>query len=324
MKKKLLFGVVLLLTIGMTGCKKQVNITEDDLVTFNDSNLTITANDLYSELKEKYGTSILIDMIDKKILDQEYPDSDEINEYVSVQINSIKNYYKTEAEFLEYINNYGYKNEQELQDYFKLNYKRNLVVKDYLKSLLSDDDIKKYYDENITGDVTGSHILIEVNSSNSMTEDEKRTAKEEALSKAKEAIQKLNDGESWENVVKEYSDDAQTKNNGGSMGVFNTLELDDVTRQEYSKLQIGKYSENPVETEYGYEIFMKVEEKEKPELSTVKSKIIELLSNEKLTADSKLQYKGLIANREKYGFSILDEDLEVYYENTMNNLLRSE
>lgn len=326
MKKTLTFLVALILVISTLGCGKSTNLEGGDknLVTFEDSSLNIKTNDLYEKLKDKYGINFLIDMIDEKILNKEYIDNDEINDYVKIQVDTLRNYYKTEAEFLEYINNYGYKDVSELEEYFKLNYKRNLAIKDYLESTLSDDDIKKYYDEKIMGDITGSHILIEVNITDSMTEDEKRTAKDDALKKANEAIQKLKDGTTFSEVAKEYSTDAATKDNGGKMGTFNPLELDDVTRQEYEGLEVGAYSTEAVETEYGYEIFFKEAEKEKPSLDEVKSTIIEKLSDEKLATDSTLQYKGIEAIREKYGFSIQDEDLEVYYENTMNNLLSGE
>ena len=321
MKKILTIGIIVLLLT--TGCKKNITVG-GDLVTFNDKDLTITANDLYDSLKEKYGTSVLIDMMDTKILNKEFSDSDEINAYVDNQVESIRNYYSTESEFLEYIQQYGYQTEADLKEYFKLNYKRNLAVKDYIKTLISDDDIKKYYDEKITGDVTGSHILIEVKTNSSATEEEKRTTKEEALAKANEALEKLKNGEEFASVAKEYSDDEATRDQGGSMGTFSTLELDDVTRQEFTKLEVGKYSESPVETEYGYEIFMKELESDKPSIESVKSKIIEKITSEKLNLDSKLQYKGLTYIREKYGFEIKDEDLQVYYENTINNLLKSE
>lgn len=324
MKKTLTILVVVLLILT-TGCSKNTKLEggEKDLVTFNDSKLNISTNDLYEKLKDKYGINFLIDMLDEKILNKEYPDSDSINDYVNIQVNSLKNYYKTESEFLEYINNYGYKNEEELKEYFKLNYKRNLSVKDYLKTLITDDDINSYYENKITGDIEAKHILIEVKTTDSMTEDEKRTTKEEALKKANEAITKLNEGKTFDEVVKEYTDDDATKNNGGLMGFVNPTKLDDVTRQELTKLENGKYSTTPVETEYGYEIFLRVSSKEKPELKEVKTYIIETLADEKLTKDSKLQYKGLEYIRDKYGFKINDEDLEVYYENTMNNLLNS-
>ena len=325
MKKTLIVLGTVLLVFGSLGCEKKTELKggEDELVTFKDSKLNISTNDLYEKLKDKYGINFLIDMIDTNILNKEYEDSDSINDYVDIQVNSLRNYYKTETEFLEYINNYGYKNVDELKEYFKLNYKRNLVVKDYLKTLISDDDITNYYNDKITGDIEAKHILVEVKTTDSMTEDEKRTTKEDALKKAKEAITKLDEGKTFEEVSKEYSDDDATKNNSGSMGFVNTLNLDDVTRQELTKLEIGKYSTEPLETEYGYEIFLKVSVKDKPKLEEVKTHIIETLTDEKLTKDSKLQYKAMEYIRDKYEFSIKDEDLEIYYENTMNNLLNS-
>lgn len=326
MKKTLTIIVALILVLTTLGCDKKTNLEggEKSLVTFKDSSLNITTNDLYEKLKDKYGINFLIDMIDEKILNKEFPDSDEINDYVEIQVTTIKNYYETEAEFLEYINNYGYQNVDELKEYFKLNYKRNLAVYDYLESLISEEELKKYYDEKIMGDITGSHILIEVKTTDTMTEDEKRTAKDDALNKAKEAVTKLNEGKSFAEVAKEYSNDSLTSSLGGSMGTFNSLDLDDVTRQEFTKLEVGKYSTEPIETEYGYEIFLKEAEKEKPKYEEVKTKILKTLSDQKLSLDNKLQYKGIEAMREKYDFKISDEDLVVYYENTMNNLLRSE
>lgn len=325
MKKTLIIATTFLLIISTLGCSKETKLEggEKELVSFTDTKLNISTNDLYEKLKDKYGINFLIDMIDTKILDKEFPDSDSINDYVNIQVNSIKNYYKTETEFLEYINNYGYKNEDELKEYFKLNYKRNLAIKDYLKTLVSEDDINNYYNNKITGDIETKHILIEVKTTSSQTEEEKRTVKEEALKKAKEAIDKLNEGKSFDEVCKEYSGDDATKNMGGLMGFINTLNLDDVSRQELTKLKVGSYSTEALETEYGYEIFMKVSEKDKPKLEDVKTHIIETLADEKLTKDNKLQYKGLEYIRDKYGFSIKDEDLQVYYENTMNNLLNS-
>ena len=325
MKKTLIVLGTVLLVFGSLGCEKKTELKggENELVTFKDSKLNISTNDLYEKLKDKYGINFLIDMIDTNILNKEYEDSDSINDYVDIQVNSLRNYYSTETEFLEYINNYGYKNVDELKEYFKLNYKRNLVVKDYLKTLISDDDITNYYNDKVTGDIEAKHILIEVKTTDSMTEDEKRTTKEDALKKAKEAITKLDEGKTFEEVSKEYSDDDATKNNGGSMGFVNTLDLDDVTRQELTKLEVGKYSTEPLETEYGYEIFLKVSVKDKPKLEEVKTHIVENLTDEKLTKDSKLQYKAMEYIRDKYEFSIKDEDLEIYYENTMNNLLNS-
>lgn len=326
MKKIIICLLSVLILIGTTGCNNEIKLKEgnNDLVTFKNNDLNITVNDLYNDLKEKYGTSTIIDMIDTKILNKEYADDDATNDYVNIQIDSMKAYYDTEIEFINYINQYGYETEDDLREYLKLNYKRNLATNDYLETLITEDEIQSYYNNNISGDITASHILIEVKTNNSMTEDESRKVKEEALKKAKEVITKLDEGKSFKELAKEYSNDELTKENGGSMGTLNLLKVDDVTRQELQKLKVNEYSKEPLETEYGYEIFFKVNEKEKPELKDVKKTIIEKLSNEKLTDNNKLQYNALIDIRERYGFKINDSDLEVYYENMMNNLLREE
>ncbi len=325
MKKLLTVLLTLTLIMLTVGCKNKTSLKEgnDTLVSFKDSSLNIKTSDLYENLKEKYGINTLIDMLDKKILDKEYKDSDEIKSYVDTQVNSLKNYYNSNEEFLQYINNYGYKDEDELREYFKLNYKRNLAVEDYLEGKITDKEIDDYYNDKIMGDITGSHILIEVSTTDSMTDEEKRTAKEEAKTKADEALKKIKDGTSFEDVAKEYSQDEATNKNGGKMGTFNPNTLDDVTRQAYEKVKVGSYSD-VIETEYGYEIFLKEKEAEKPKKDEVKSYIIETLRDEKLAQDSKLQYEGLKAIREKYGFEIKDDDLELYYENTMNNLMKNE
>ena len=58
-------------------------------------------------------------------------------------------------------------------------------------------------------------------------------------------------------------------------------------------------------------------------MESVKTKIKTKLREEKLTTDSNLQYKGLMALRKEYGFNIQDDDLKTYYENTMTNLLKN-
>ena len=140
------------------------------------------------------------------------------------------------------------------------------------------------------------------------------------INKAKEAIQKIKDGTSFADVAKEYSDDDSNYDNGGKMGTFNTLELDDVTRQAFTKLKVGEYSTEAVETEYGYEIFLKEKEGKKPTLKEVKTKIIDKLRDEKLAADSTLQYKAMMEFRKEKGFKIKDDVLNTYYDNTMKNL----
>ena len=138
MKKTINIITVLVLVLLITGCKDaKLKEGSNNLVTFKDSSLNIKTEDLYNELKEKYGINILLDLIDAKVLNQEYKDTEAMKTYVDVQVSSIKNYYETDEEFLNYIKSYGYENEDELREYFKLNYKRNLVVEKYVKNMIT-------------------------------------------------------------------------------------------------------------------------------------------------------------------------------------------
>ena len=63
-----------------------------------------------------------------------------------------------------------------------------------------------------------SHILIEVNASQNATTEEKEKAENEAKEKAQEVINRLNNGEKFEDLSKELNDDASVKENGGYLG----------------------------------------------------------------------------------------------------------
>ena len=67
MKKTINIITVLVLVLLITGCKDaKLKEGSNNLVTFKDSSLNIKTEDLYNELKEKYGINILLDLIDAK------------------------------------------------------------------------------------------------------------------------------------------------------------------------------------------------------------------------------------------------------------------
>ncbi|MDE0315832.1 MAG: peptidylprolyl isomerase [Candidatus Poribacteria bacterium] len=92
---------------------------------------------------------------------------------------------------------------------------------------------------------------------------------EEALQAAREqAVQiykKLDAGEKFDVLAKEHSDDMETREKGGDLGVRILTELDPKTRKVIESLEVGKHSE-PFETEIGLYIY-KVDERKMPELT---------------------------------------------------------
>jgi peptidyl-prolyl cis-trans isomerase SurA len=105
---------------------------------------------------------------------------------------------------------------------------------------------------------------------------------EESISKAYERTdvirQKLEQGEDFETLVGQYSDDLQTKANGGDLGVRSLSELSSETQQVIEKLAVGEYS-TPVKMAYGVHIF-RVDSRTAPELTEVEKDQIRIMLRE--------------------------------------------
>ncbi len=331
MKKILKIMSCGLLAITLTGCGSDSNPSngKENIVTFNDESMNITVDDLYKELKNRYATNYLIETIDNKILDLEYKDSEEGKNYVENQMKIYRLYYgNDENALLSAIQNAGYSTISEFEDVILTNYKRTQAAKDYIKDNIDESEIQKYYDEKVYGDVTISHILVKLDTvGDDATDEEKKEADAKAQDKIKEIYEKLDAGTSFEEVAKEYSEDAATTNNGGRIGTFNKGEMTEKFNEEFENavlnLEVGKYTTKAIESSYGYHIIYKDSQKDKPELNTIKQTIIDTLLEEKEKEDTKAEYKALIALREKYGIKFNDEEINSQYDTAVNNWLYS-
>jgi len=84
------------------------------------------------------------------------------------------------------------------------------------------------------------------------------------LKKAQEVYRKLQAGEKFEDLAKEYSDDASNKEQGGLLGTASVAYFKSVFVPEFVdaalKLKAGEYSA-PVKTEFGYHLIKMNERK---------------------------------------------------------------
>lgn len=321
MKKKLLISMTMILFLA-TGCGNVAKLEngQDAVVTFKGNEISV--DHLYSEMKDRYALSVLLDMMDEKILNDKYKDDEEQKESVENQIEAWVQIYGRgdEATLLQQTaSSLGVTTMDGLRDYFTLQYKRNLAVEDYAKTLVEDDEIEKYYDEKIFGDISAKHILIKPETKDGMTADETTAAEEEALKKAKELIKQLDDGADFEKLAKENSDDEGTKDKGGVLDPFGHGAM--VTEFEEAALQLkdGEYTKEPVKSTYGYHIILRVSQKEKPQLKTVRSDIIDELYKDKMTEDKAIQIIALEELRKEYKINIEDKTLKTQYENYLVN-----
>lgn len=132
-------------------------------------------------------------------------------------------------------------------------------------------DAEGYYNENTTqfnvaDQVKACHILV----------------KDEET--AKEIIKKLDDGENFAKLAKEYSEDTATKNDGGELGYFTSDKMVPEFSTAAFALEPGEYSKEPVQTSYGYHVIL-CEDKQAAHQQTydeVKDELKESLANQKV------------------------------------------
>lgn len=136
MKKVLLSICIVVMIFSVTGCGKVAKLEngQDAVVTLEGYD-SISANNLYDEIKEKYAISVLIDMIDEKILNEKYPQDEEEKDQIEAQISSWLKTYGSEAVLLQQTQSaFGVSTMEDLRSYLSLQYKRSKAVEDYAKS----------------------------------------------------------------------------------------------------------------------------------------------------------------------------------------------
>lgn len=272
---------------------------------------TVTANDLYEDMKDVYSISSLLDKIDNKILEEKYPETDEMNDELKQQAESYysayKQYYKMDKE--TFLSNNGFGSEKVFLEYLRLQYRRNKYAEDYIKTLISDKEVEKYYEDKVYGDINTKHILVKVDSSAS-DEDKKK-----AEDLAKEIISKLNNGKSFDDVKEEYKDQITYEELGYKSYNAN---LESAYMEAMQKLENNSYSKEPVKTSYGYHVIYRIDQKEKPVLEDVKEEIIDSLVSEKKSEDKNISYVALDKMREESGLKFSDTVLEKKYNTYMS------
>lgn len=330
MKKKIIYGITTVLAISLlTGCGAAKLKNGEELVAKVD-NYKISADDLYSEMKEKYAVKTLIDNIDHQLLDTTYKTDETETKAIENQIEEIKKTYGSNDQIFEQIIKqvYNVESVDELKAMLSLDYKRDLAIKDYVKEkVVTDEEVTTYYDTKVIGDVKASHILIKPNAKDSDSEETKTKKENEAKKKAEEIIKKLDNGEDFAKLAKKYSDDKGTASKGGNLGYFN---MDDDFEENFvsaaAALKKGAYSKEPVKTKYGYEIILKVDEKEKKKKDDLESTIRQTLADEKIKEDSSTTtyYKRLRDWRESKGLKFEDKELKKMYDKYMKTLTKED
>lgn len=301
----IMYGIIALLT-GSFSCGIQFIAGVNGKV--------ITSNKLYNKMKDYYGLTFLLEQVDRNILENMYTLDDEtkseIEEQAKYYINMYESYYGyTEEQFLK---ENGFSSYDEFTNYLALDKRRELYYKDYLKTLITDEEIDKYYEEDVFGEIDSKHILVEI--SENRTEDEAKKI-------AEEIIVKLNKGATFDDIVQEYGDKVKKEDLGYQ--AFNSS-LEESYMTALKNLENGKFSQAPVQTSYGYHIIYRIDQKDKPTLDEVKDDILEAIGTEKTREDENAYYQAMIKLREDEGLKIFDKSIKKQYEEYCAGITKTE
>lgn len=319
MNKKIFFVIGLCL-LTITGCGKVPKLQNGQEVVASIDGFDLTAEELFEDLKEQYGIALVVDGIDTAIANKEITDTKEADEHAKEQIEKLKAQYEMYGmDFSEALISNGYKNEAELTKVIASDYKKELVLTNFLEKKLTEEEINEYYEDEIFGEMTVRHILITPEVTNDMTDDEKKDAEEKALDKAKDLIKKLNDGADFAELAKEHSDDTGTASEGGLFANFTKEGVVEEFFDASLKLENDKYTTTPVKTTYGYHIILKVSQNEKPKLDDVIDTIKETLVEKQLTEDANLSITAWDEIRKSYNMVINDSKIQENYDTVINS-----
>ena len=326
-KKAIILG---LCTLMVCGCGKTIPTLEDGsqaVVTFENGNM-ISINDLYNDLKNNYALESLINLVDKKILEDKYKDHiQSANELADSTMKSLEENYG--ENLLAAIQSYTpYQTVEAYRNYVYISELQEQAIVDYAKSQITDKEMNDYYEKNIHGDVLVNHILVTPNVKDDATDDDKKKAEEEAKEKVNTIIAKLKESnnikETFTELAKEYSEDESTKNEGGTLGYINNGTLsksyDEIVKNAF-KLKDGEYSTEIITTELGYHVIFREASKEKANFEEIKDTIRETLSENLRSEDQTLSVKALQALRKEYGMDIVDSEIQSQYAKSIQNAL---
>lgn len=332
-KKVLILGVCSLL---LCGCGKIPTLSNGDeaVVTFKDGDM-ISANDFYEEIKNSFGLDTLLNMIDKYVFEKEFADDiEDANTYAKAVIDQLKTNYGSEEELLSALQYSGYQTIEAYQNFVYISYLQNVAIETYVSNNITEDELKKYYENDVYPDMTISHILITPDVTDDMDDDEKEEKEKAAKEEVEKIIDELNnakkDGEDIEEVfaklAKEYSEDDDSKKDGGSLGEINIGSLDsnyDELVKAASELKDGEYSTEVITTELGYHVILKTKTGDKKSYDDSLDSMKEAITQDKLNEDQSLMVDAIRYYRDLYDLDIVDSELDSQYSVYMNNLINT-
>lgn len=238
---KVLVGIMAFALVVLAGCSND----NESVATVDGEK--ITKDELYDMLVKSYGPQAVEALIDDKIVELEVK-KEEIkvpDEEIDEEIAKFKENAGGEESFNAALEQSGL-----TEDDFKKDVVQYLSIRKLMEPRVevTDEEIETYFEENkesfnVEEQVDARHILVE----------EEKTANE--------ILQKLEDGEDFAELAKEYSTDEGSGAMGGDLGFFTRGKMVPEFEEKAFSMKVGEISE-PVKSEYGYHIIEVLDKKE--------------------------------------------------------------
>lgn len=250
--------------LGLGNSKSDTMTPSAAIATIGDK--TITQDQLYQTMKASVGVGTLRTMILTSVLEQSVPDTDaikqEIDETVDKQIEQVGG----EEAFKQFL---AAQKISTVADYRQSLYTQQLFRKLAEREVdQSDAAIQDYYDNKYSIKMEAQHILVK-------TEEE-----------ANAILDRLRNGETFEDLAKENSIDGSAAN-GGRLSPFTTGQMIAEFENAVKEGKNGEVIQAPVQSKFGYHIIKVINNgQEKPALDTVKDTVKEEYLSAKINDNS--------------------------------------
>lgn len=287
MKKSVLTFTLAASVLALSACNGGAS---DDTKVVTSKAGDITKNELYEEMKESVGKQALQVLIIEKVLASEYEVTDK----------EIEAQFKKEKEqmgetFEQYLVEQG-QTEESYKKYIRLNLLQEKALTEDVK--VSDEEVKAQY-ETMKTELNARHVLV---------------ADEET---AKEVKVKLDAGDDFAEVAKEYSTEEAAQESGGELGWFTSDKMVPEFSEAAFALELNTISE-PVQSDFGFHI-IEVTEKRETDIGTLeenKEEITNTLKMKKADTTSLLPKVSKLMN--DADIKIKDEDLKDAIDQILN------
>lgn len=202
----------------------------------------ITKDEFYEEMKNNVGESVLQNMIILKVLEEEYGVTKEEEEEMMEELLS-----NPDFQMMLWQSGIAFDDEDRIRSIA-----RNLILEDKLQFEgleATDEELEEKYNEMLEEhelEIRASHILAKVEDK----EDDDEV--EEAKKKIEEVKAKLNAGEDFGELAKEYSDDSSAEEEG-DIGYFKSGMMVSEFEEAAFNLSEGEISDI-VESDFGFHI----------------------------------------------------------------------